>query len=77
MQTAQLMQEIFKLPLDKKFFVVEQTLKSIKSEEGNKHLAIAAEVMYDDYTNDKELTAFTILDFENFYEARGSLACGS
>ena len=61
MQTAQLMQEIFKLPLDKKFFVVEQTLKSIKSEEGNKHLAVAAEIMYEDYMNDKELTAFSIL----------------
>lgn len=59
MQTSQLMQEIFKLPLDKKFFVVEQTLKFIKSEEGNKHLAVAAEALYDDYMNDKELTAFT------------------
>jgi hypothetical protein len=59
MQTAQLIQEIFKLPLDKKFFVVEQTLKSIRSEEGNKHLAVAAEIMYEDYMNDKELTAFT------------------
>lgn len=62
MQTAQLMQEIFKLPLDKKFFVVEQTLKSIKSEEGNKHLAVASDVVFDDYTNDKELTSFTALD---------------
>jgi hypothetical protein len=70
MQTAQLMQEIFKLPLDKKFFVVEQTLKSIKLEEGNRHLAVAAEVLYDDYDNDKELTSFTALDFEEFYEAR-------
>jgi hypothetical protein len=59
MQTAQLMQEIFKLPLDKKFFVMEQTLKSIKSEEGNKHLAVAAEIIYDEYMNDKKLTAFT------------------
>ena len=70
MQTAQLMQEIFKLPLDKRFFVVEQTLKSIKSEEGNRHLAVAVEIMYEDYMTDKELTAFTVLDFENFYEAR-------
>ncbi len=61
MQTAQLMQEIFKLPLDKKFFVVEQTLKSIKSEEGNKRLAVAAEIMYDEYMNDKELTAFSLI----------------
>ena len=70
MQTAQLMQEIFKLPLDKKFFVVEQTLKSIKSEEGNRHLAMAADALLYDYTNDKELTSFTALDFEEFYEAR-------
>jgi hypothetical protein len=70
MQTAQLIQEIFKLPLDKKFFVVEQTLKSIKEEEGNKHLALSAEALYQDYANDKELTAFTTLDFEKFYEAR-------
>ena len=70
MQTAQLMQEIFKLPLDKKFFVVEQTLKSIKLDEGNKRLTMAAEALYHDYTNDKELTSFTLLDFEEFYEAR-------
>ena len=70
MQTAQLMQEIFKLPLDKKFFVVEQTLKSIKLDEVNKHLTMAAETLFDDYTNDKELTSFTVLDFEEFYEAR-------
>ena len=70
MQTAQLMQEIFKLPLDKKFFVVEQTLKSIKLEEGNRHLVMAAEALYDDYNNAKELTSFTALDFEEFYEAR-------
>jgi hypothetical protein len=61
MQTAQLMQEIFKLPLDKKFFVVEQTLKSIKSEEGNRHLSMAADALFDDYTNDKELTSSTLL----------------
>ncbi len=61
MQTAQLMQEIFKLPLDKKFFVVEQPLKSIKSEKGNKRLSVAAEALYDDYMKDKELTAFSLL----------------
>jgi 23S rRNA C2498 (ribose-2'-O)-methylase RlmM len=70
MQTAQLIQEIFKLPMDKKFFVVEQTLKSIKSEERSGHLALAAETLYEDYSTDKELTAFTALDFENFYEAK-------
>jgi hypothetical protein len=69
-QTAQLIQEIYKLPLEKKFFVVEQTLKAIKSEERNRHLMIAAEALYNDYVNDKELTAFVSLDFEDFYETR-------
>jgi len=33
-------------------------------------MEIAAEALYEDYKDNKELTAFTNLDFENFYEAR-------
>jgi hypothetical protein len=31
---------------------------------------MAAEALYSDYKTDKELTAFTDLDFERFYEAK-------
>lgn len=33
----------------------------------DRELAIAAEALLDDYTNDKELTAFSALDAEDFY----------
>jgi len=33
-------------------------------------MKLAALELYDDYKNDKELTIFTQLDFEDFYEAR-------
>ncbi|GHT20593.1 hypothetical protein FACS189429_8740 [Bacteroidia bacterium] len=30
----------------------------------------AANLLYGDYTDNKELTAFTALDYENFYETK-------
>lgn len=70
MQTIDLIQEIQRLPLSKRFYVVEETIKSIKKEEMKHQMKLAAEELYDDYVNDKELTAFTTLDFENFYETK-------
>lgn len=70
MQTLDLLQEIQRLPLTKRFYVVEETLKSIKKEEIHRQMELAVEELYDDYVNDKELTDFTSLDFEQFYETK-------
>ena len=70
MQTIRLIQEMQRLSLEKKIELIEETLKSIKKDEINNQMVIAAERLYDDYGKDKELTAFTSLDLENFYEAR-------
>lgn len=70
MQTIDLIQEIQRLPLSQRFYVVEEILKSIKKEEVNYQMKLAADELYDDYINNKELTAFTSLDFENFYETK-------
>jgi hypothetical protein len=70
MQTIDIIHEIQRLPLTKKFYVVEETIKSIKKEEMNQQMELAANELYDDYINDKELTAFTTLDFEQFYETK-------
>jgi hypothetical protein len=70
MQTIDLIQEIQRLPLTKRFYVVEETIKSIKKEELQYQMELAADELYEDYLNDKELTPFTSLDFENFYETR-------
>jgi hypothetical protein len=70
MQTVDLIQEIQRLPLTKRFYVMEETLKSIKKEEMQNQMELAANELYEDYVTDKELTAFTSLDFEQFYETK-------
>ncbi len=70
MQALEIIQEIQRLPLTKRFYVVEETIKSIKKEEMNNQMELAANELYSDYTTNKDLTAFTSLDFENFYEAK-------
>jgi hypothetical protein len=70
MQTLDIMGEIKQLPLIKKIWVVEETLKAIKKEEIKIQLELGAKDLYEEYTNNKELTIFTTLDFENFYETK-------
>ncbi len=70
MQTIDIIHEIQRLPLTKRFYVVEETIKSIKKEEMNHQMELAANELFEDYTNNKELTAFTALDIEHFYEAK-------
>jgi hypothetical protein len=70
MDTKDLIKEIKRLPLSKRFYVVEETIKSIKNEEISHQMELAANDLYEDYVNDKDLTAFTSLDFDNFYETR-------
>jgi hypothetical protein len=61
MEVKTIVQEIQRLPLSKKFFVMEQTLKAIKKEELN----LKTEV---DFEEDKKLT------FENLSVNEKSLA---
>lgn len=69
MTTANIIDELDRLPLTDKLFVIEHTLKSIKTEK-EENTKAAVESLYDDYKSDKELTAFTALDTELFYETR-------
>ena len=68
MQTATLLNQIYQLPLSDRMLIVERTIHSMRMETGA--LENAATLMAAEYRNDKELTAFTQLDSENFYEAR-------
>jgi 3-polyprenyl-4-hydroxybenzoate decarboxylase len=70
MQTIDLIQQIKSLPLTKQFYVVEETIKSIKKEEMQHQMELAANELHENYVNDNELTAFSSLDFENFYETK-------
>lgn len=44
--------------------------KSVLYRKTKHRMAIAAEVLYEDYCSDEELTVFSDLDMEDFYEAR-------
>ena len=68
MSTAAILNQIYHLPVYERMLIVERTIHSIRTESNN--LEKAAALMAVEYRNDKELTAFTQLDIENFYEAR-------
>ena len=69
MTMTAIIREINKLPLTEKLLLVEKTLKSIRQQKEHS-LDNAVQVLYNDYKSDKELTVFTKLDAESFYEAR-------
>ncbi len=70
MRTSEIIREIQRLPMQKRMWVVEKAIHLIRKQEDNDQLQRAADYLFSDYTTDKELTAFTHIDFEDFYEAR-------
>jgi hypothetical protein len=70
MNTVQIINEMDKLPVYQRMIIAEHIIRSVRYIEQDKTLEIAAEHLYDDYKNDKELTIFTKLDGEDFYEPR-------
>ena len=70
METAVIIRELDNLPVYKRMIIVEQVIRSLRLDDQGELLEAAAERLYDDYKNDKELTIFTELDCERFYEPR-------
>jgi hypothetical protein len=70
MRTNDIIKEIQRLPLGKRILVIEKTIHTIRKNEDKNQIKKAANSLLADYKSDKELTVFTNLDFENFYEAR-------
>ncbi|MGE5448966.1 MAG: hypothetical protein ACM3PR_11425 [Bacteroidales bacterium] len=70
MRTSELIKEIQKLPIQKRIFVIEKSLHSLRRHEENNQMKKAVDLLYSDYKYDRELTAFTNIDFEEFYEAK-------
>lgn len=64
------MKAIQRLPISKRMLLVEKTLRSIRENETKTKMEKAAKHLLPDYRNDQELTSFTALDFEDFYETR-------
>jgi len=70
METKEIIREIKKLPLADRISIMEKTLKSVKDDSVRHPMDRASEILYNDYKNDKELTAFVSIDFDKFYEAK-------
>ena len=70
MRTNEIIREIQKLPIQKRILVIEKTIRTIRKQEETNQMKKASDALYVDYKSDKELTVFTNLDFEDFYEAR-------
>lgn len=72
--TTEILQTIPKLPQEDCFRIAETLLQKLQTQiapnrqQINQQLKIAALLALDDYINDPELTAFTALDGEDFYE---------
>lgn len=70
MRTNEIIKEIKRLPISKRIYVVEKTIHSIRTQDDKKQMEKAAYTLRSDYKSDNELTIFSNLDFEDFYEAR-------
>jgi hypothetical protein len=70
METVEIIEKIDLLPLTQRILIVEKIIHSIRVEEQKTILREAADVLYNDYKNDKFLTDFISLDYEEFYETR-------
>ena len=69
MEVAEIIRNVNRLPLSQQMLVAERIIHSMRYREKSS-LEIAAERLYEDYTTDENLIAFTKLDSEDFYEAR-------
>ncbi len=70
MRTDDIIKEIKQLPVEKRMLIIEKAIRSIRKQTDQKQMQYAAEELQSEYKNNKELTEFTKLDFEDFYEAR-------
>lgn len=70
MKTNELIKEIQRLPISKRIYVAEKTIHSIRTQEDKNVMKKAAEVLFSEYKTDSELTAFTNLDYVDFYETK-------
>lgn len=68
METYTMINEIQKLSMPQQMYIAEMIIKSMRKIESKNQMEFAAGQLYNDYATNKELTLFTNIDFDNFYE---------
>lgn len=69
-KASDILKQIEDLPLQDRILVVQKALESLKKKENKGELQRAARELLEEYRTDKDLTAFTDLDLDDFYEPR-------
>ncbi len=71
MSVAEIESELKKMTNEERLFVIELATKLVRREFSTKkeRLKRSAEIMLPEYANDKELTAMTAFDSEDFLDA--------
>ena len=59
MRTADIIKELRRLPVNKRIYVIEKTIQSIRQQEESSQMTLAADRLANDYKTDNELTSFT------------------
>ena len=70
MSKAELLKEIDKMPLHEKRSLLERAIKDIIKQTNEKELSVAADSLEIEYKSNAELTVFSTLDIEDFYETK-------
>ena len=70
MNTQEIINEISNLSLRERLIIIKKAIESIKDAEISQQLHLAAEEMQAEYKKNKELTSFTSIDMDPFYEPR-------
>ena len=69
MEVLEIVRSVNRLPLSQQMLIAERIIHSMRRRE-QPSMVTAVERLYEDYMTDKNLTVFTQLDCEDFYEAR-------
>lgn len=70
MSTAEILEKINQLSPAEKLFIVEKTFKELLKDDSVRQMTVAAEALENEYRSNKELTAFSSIDLEDFYETK-------
>lgn len=70
MSTSEILDKISRLTPAEKLFIIEKTVKDLLRENSAQQMTIAAEALETEYKTNPELTVFTSIDLEDFYEAK-------
>jgi hypothetical protein len=70
MKTEELIKELEQLPINERMMVIERTVHSIRVQSEKRNMSQAANALAGEYEQNEDLTSFTALDMERFYEIR-------